>query len=353
MALRHLRISSLRCIEHAELALHPERNYLFGPNGAGKTSVLEAAYLLGRGRSFRTRQVRKLVRAGIRGFSVYGEVEAAERRRRLGVAFDAGRLEKKLDGEVAGMAELAAALPIHAIEPGLHYLVEGAPGERRRFLDWGVFHVKPQYLGAWRRYRRVLSQRNAALKAGAAPAELRSWSDAVASAGQAVDELRSAYVAQLSPAAAAAGAALLGSPVGVEYRRGWPADRELDDVLRGAEASDRQHGTTELGPHRADLRLSLDAHAVRDEASRGQQKLVATALVLGQVEVHYAASRTRPVVLVDDPAAELDQRSVERLLGALDALPAQLIIAGLSAADVRPHPGAPVFHVERGKLRTL
>ena len=73
------------------------------------------------------------------------------RTRRLGVAYRAGRLEKKIDGEPpTGMAQLAALLPVHAIDPSMHGLVEGGPSERRRFLDWGVFHVEPGYLDAWK-----------------------------------------------------------------------------------------------------------------------------------------------------------------------------------------------------------
>jgi DNA replication and repair protein RecF len=183
LPLSEVRIAAFRCLTHVEIALDPNRNYLFGPNGAGKTSVLESIYLLGRGRSFRTRQIRKLVRVGTDGFSVFGEVEIAERVVRVGVAFDVGRLQKKIDGDATvGTAELAAVLPVHVVEPGIHQLIEGGPGERRRFLDWGVFHVEHAYLEAWRQYRRVLGQRNAALK-GASNSELQTWTAALVEAG--------------------------------------------------------------------------------------------------------------------------------------------------------------------------
>jgi DNA replication and repair protein RecF len=165
--------------------------------------------------------------------------------------------------------------------------------------------------------------------------------------------MRAAYVATLTPAVAEAGRALLGGPVIAEYRPGWPADRTLEQTLRETEARDRATGVTQAGPHRADLRISLDARGVRDEASRGQQKLVAAALVLGQVRAHHAATKTKPVVLADDPAAELDAPSLGRLLAALDALPAQLLIATLAPAQLAVAPDSAVFHVERGKVQTV
>jgi DNA replication and repair protein RecF len=353
LPLSHLRISAVRCLTEVEVDLDQRRNYVFGPNGAGKTSILESIYLLGRGRSFRTRQIRKLVRTGTDGFSVFGEVRTTERSRRVGVAFDDGHLQKKLDGdETVGTAELAVVLPVHVIEPGIHALIEGAPSERRRFLDWGVFHVEHAYLDGWRQYRRILGQRNAALK-GASSAELQGWTTALVEAGQYVHDARRVYVEKLAGSVAEIGARLFGTAVHVGYRQGWSDRLGFEEALAEAEAADRAQGVTHVGPHRADLEVLLDERGVRDEASRGQQKLVATTLVLGQVCVHRETTCTPGVLLVDDPGAELDTSALTRLLDTLDALPAQLIITGLSAAQLSPLPGFPVFHVERGKVHLV
>ena len=198
MGLRRVRITAFRCIPEADLSLSPQRNYIFGPNGAGKTSLLEALYLLGRGRSFRTRHTRRLVMHGASGLAVFGEVVSPGRTHRIGAAFEDGHLERRVEGRagVSGV-ELATLLPVHAIEPGSHELIQGGPSERRRFLDWGVFHVEHAYLEAWRRYRRVLGQRNAALKAGATAAELETWSGALLTEGLAVHGGRERDAAEL------------------------------------------------------------------------------------------------------------------------------------------------------------
>jgi DNA replication and repair protein RecF len=341
-------------LREAELALQPRRNYIFGPNGAGKTSLLEGVFVLGRGRSFRTRQMRRLVQHGSDAFAVFGEVRSEGVTRRLGVAYRAGRLEKKIDAQpAAGMAQLAELLPVHAIDPSMHALVEGGPSERRRFLDWGVFHVEPDYLTVWKRYRRVLSQRNAALKRSVSQVELKPWSSAVVEAGAAVDASRSRYLAQLAPFVAGFGQRLLDRPLTLEYRRGWAPDQSFEEVLAAGEAQDRQSGNTELGPHRAEIVLRLDERRVQDEASRGQQKLTAAALILAQVAVESADRPLRSVLVVDDPAAELDAHALERLLAAMVELPAQLIFTALTPEHLPPEPGHPVFHVERGEVHTL
>ena len=351
MALSRVRITALRCLAEVELALDPRRNFIFGANGAGKTSILEGMFLLGRGRSFRGRQNSRLVRRGEKGLAVYGEVADQSGVRRLGVAFSAGHLAKKIDGQdAAGMASLAAALPVYALDPGSHGLVEGGPSERRRFLDWGVFHVEHDYLEAWKAYRRVLSQRNAALKTGPGAGVLGTWTAALVEAGELVDRVRRGYVEGLAPFVADFGQRLLGRSLWVEYRSGWPKGVSLAGALAAQERREPVAATTEVGPHRADLDLQLDGRRLQDEASRGQQKLAAAALVLAQL----AMTRHRgppPLLLVDDPAAELDRASLGRLLELLDDVPAQLVLTGLSEEQLPPTPSYPVFHVEHGGLR--
>jgi len=333
------------------LPLHPRRNYIYGPNGAGKTSLLEAIYLLGRGRSFRTRQNRRLIRHGDDHFSIFGELTTAGSRRRIGVGLGPGGLDLRLDGTAApGMAALAHLLPVHVIEPNIHQLIEGGPRERRRFLDWGVFHVEQGYLEAWRRYRRVLGQRNAALKAGRGET---AWNDGLISAAQTVDESRARYVEQLSGSLAGLGERLLGDPLEVGYRPGWRSGISFEEALSASLARDQGTGATQVGPHRADLLVSLGARGVREEVSRGQQKLVAAGLILAQIRVFAAGREDGGVLLVDDPAAELDEVALAALIGALDDLPAQLVMTSLSQALLPPVAGYPVFHVEQGRVGSM
>ncbi|MEO8466893.1 MAG: DNA replication/repair protein RecF [Gammaproteobacteria bacterium] len=351
MALARVRITALRCLTQVELALDTRRNFIFGPNGAGKTSILEGVFLLGRGRSFRTRQTRRLVQRGQDGFAVFGEVPGNAGHRRLGVSFTAGHLTKRIDGQDAtGMAALAEILPVHSLDPSSHQLVEGAPSERRRFLDWGVFHVEHAYLDSWKRYRRILSQRNAALKAGATATALRSWTMALLESGAAVDASRRSYVSLLAPLVTEFGQQLLDQPLSIEYRPGWVKGQTFEAGVAAAERRDLMSRTTEVGPHRADLEIQLAGRRLQDEASRGQQKLAAAAMVLAQLAVG-STQQASPVLLVDDPAAELDALSLGRLLDLLERVPAQIVLTALSAEHLSPIPGYPVFHVEQGAVR--
>ncbi len=269
----------------------------------------------------------------------------------MGVALDSSGLQVRLDGEPArGTSALATVLPVHVIEPTMHRLIEGGPSERRRFLDWGVFHVEPSYLDNWRRYRRILGQRNAALKQGQ---DLSVWQEPFLEAANRVDSARGRYDDELNLALTGLGDALLGSSIDIDYRSGWAEGSSLEQALLASEKKDRSFGLTHVGPHRADLRVSLGARGVREEISRGQQKLVAAALILAQIRVFAKTHGEGGVLLVDDPAAELDKSALDALLGTFDGLPAQLILTGLSETLLPPEKDAPVFTIEQGKVTPM
>ncbi|HEU4620357.1 MAG TPA: DNA replication/repair protein RecF [Gammaproteobacteria bacterium] len=349
MPLERVRIRSLRCLSLVEVHLDAERNYVYGPNGAGKTSFLEGLYLLSRGRSFRTRHTKRLIQRGADALSVFGESSDAHGARRIGIEVGGAGLTIQVGQESSvGMAELARIIRADIIDPSVHRLVEGSPTERRRFLDWGAFHVEPTFLSAWRRYRRALSQRNAALKAGTARSGVAAWDAPLLEAAGDVDAARLGYVERLGPIAAEVGRSLLGQPLGVEYFRGWSAP-SLEAALESSWRRDAMTGFTQVGPHRADLVLTLGGAPVAEQASRGQQKLAAASLVIAQVRA-LGSAEGDALLLLDDPAAELDKGALGRLLEILADTPAQLVFTGLSEAELPPVPGFPVFHVEQGRL---
>src|SRR6204780_1364138 len=176
MTLRRMQVTDFRCLHQGDLEFDSEFTLISGPNASGKKSLLEAIYLLGRGRSFRTRRLDHLIRTGAERMIIFGEAEVSERRVTLGVEGSAEGLRAKLGGErVASLAELASALPVQVIDPEVHRLIEEGPGRRRRLLDWGVFHVEPGFVGHWQRYQQVLRQRNAALRSGLAAPVVSAW----------------------------------------------------------------------------------------------------------------------------------------------------------------------------------
>ena len=353
MALRKVRLENLRCIEQAELQPADGLNLIIGSNGAGKTSVLEAIYLLGRGRSFRTPRLGSLIRTGEADAIVYGELDDDAQPHRIGLRVASQKTELHIDGESGGaISDLAAALPVQLIDPQVHDLIQGGPGERRRFLDWGVFHVKHDFLASWRRYRRAQQQRNTALRQGASPAVITAWDPELIAAGAIVERLRREYLEDLMPIVADHAEKMQLKNVKITYQAGYSEDSLAVALVANLER-DMSLSATQAGPHRAELRVEVAGQAARHRLSRGQQKLLGASLVLAQVAHLTRYAHRRMVLLVDEPAAELDGEYLRGLVAAIQQLDAQVFITALRETSLPLDTEARLFHVERGEVAVL
>lgn len=353
--LASVEINNFRCIERASLAFDPRGTGIVGSNASGKTSLLEAIFFLGHGRSFRTATRHKLIRRGEPSFQIVGKIEHADRSLVASADHGGGETRMRLGGRgVSGVADIAEVLPIQVIDPGVHRLIDEGSARRRRLLDWGVFHVEHGFLHHWRRYQRALAQRNTALRESLDEGVVEAWSRELIDSAAAIDSARAAYGRTLARHFAVIGAELLGEGVDVEYRRGWEPGADLADCLAQAREKDRRLGTTSVGPHRADLIIRSDGVLARDRVSRGQQKLLASALILAQIEATTPPEGgPHTCLLLDDPAAELDVDKLGKLLQAISEIPAQLIATSVTEAGLRGIQIGRRFHVEQGRFTPM
>jgi len=330
VGLSRLQVTDFRCLQSAETYPDPHFTLISGPNASGKTSLLEAIYLLGRGRSFRTRRLDHLIRRGVERFVVFGEVETSTRRVPMGVEGSRKGIRAQIDGDKpSSLAELALFLPVQIIDPEVHHLIEEGPSRRRRFLDWGVFHVEQSFVGHWQRYQLVLNQRNAALKARQPKAVVSVWDSDLVRSGEMLGAARARYVSLLSPSAELIGRNLLGMELSLSYRNGWLKGQSLAEALQQSWNHDLEMGATQVGPHRAELSIRLGGTPVKDQISRGQQKLLAAALLIAQIKLFPEDSPVQPTLLLDDPAAELDDERLAGLIREVSSQSVQLIVTTL------------------------
>ncbi len=354
MAVRRLRIEDFRCLGRVDLEPAAGVNFFYGENASGKTSLLEALFVLARGRSFRSGRRDVLIREGAGPARVVVDGSWRQGEFRAGLEIRGSESELRVDGRSSsGVAEIAERLPVEVIDPDAHRLVAGGPAERRRFLDGSVFHVDHRFLEDWRRYQRALRQRTALLRSGVGPREIEPWEQEMQLRGSAVDKARQTVLEELAPLVLELGRHLLDADVLLSYRAGQPLDAPLAEILATGRARDARMGQTMAGPHRSDIQVEIQDRRARGRVSRGQQKLVAAAMSLGQHR--YQAGRTgeRGVVLMDDVTAELDRTRVDRLLDALVDTPGQLFVTALDAADLADRPHDRMFHVERGKVAAV
>jgi DNA replication and repair protein RecF len=346
-----LRLENLRAFQNLDLELAPSWSVFVGPNGAGKTTLLEAAYLLSHARSFRAAPREALVRHGTSGFSVFGRVaRESATMSGLGLARVSGELEARVDGARVPVSELLREIAVVCFEPGSHELISGAADGRRRFLDWGVFHVEHDFLRLWRSYQRALRQRNALLRSGADGASLDPWDRELARSGAPLVAMRERYGARLGPIVTARLGEIVAElgPARFQLSGGWRNEVDALEKLAGSRPDDLRRGFTTQGPHRADWSIAFERAPRREHLSRGQEKLCALGCVLAQAELFAEWRGEWPIVCIDDLASELDAAHQEPLVRTLAGKDAQILVTGTHFPIAFEHLAeAPArFHVE-------
>lgn len=358
MRFEQLHIRGLRCLTDVMLKLQPGINVFVGANGAGKTSVLEAAFLLSHGRSFRSGAKDALQQRGAPGISVFAELRHGDERiGRLGLGREGARWEARVDGETVALGQLVRECAVVCFEPGSHALIAGAAEERRRYLDWGVFHVEHAFLTAWRRYQRALKQRNQLLRSSASVTDalFTPWETELAQSAVLIDSQRRSWLDALVPLLTEHMQVLLPElgTIELRYRRGWPDALELGEALSEQRSRDLARGHTTLGAHRADWSLHFEHAPLREHLSRGQEKLTALACMLAQASLYARQRGEWPVVCLDDLASELDLSHQTAVVNQLQTAGAQVLITGTELPQPLQGLSARVFHVEQGQPAPL
>jgi DNA replication and repair protein RecF len=307
---------------------------IVGDNGQGKTNLLEAVYYLEIFRSFRGAPDEQLVRFGEEVFRIEGRMEDDEgRSRSVSAAFDRRGRKKKVAVNGAeperlgdGLGQVGAVI----FSPSDVELVSGGPGGRRRFLDIVLSLAEPGYLHALQRYRQALFQRNTLLRQNRPRSMVELWDAGLVAAGSRVAAARAAWVREHARSFAEHYARVAGGHPGhMAYASSAPelgeAATPADVAAAFAEAlaknADREQrrGMTLVGPHRDDLRFTIDgadggALELRTYGSGGQQRTAAIALRMVEAETIHAVRGREPIILLDDVFAELDPGRSQRIV---------------------------------------
>ena len=358
--LNHLEISNLRVFSNTEL--HPGQiNLITGDNGSGKTTVLESLYLLSHGRSFRSHLIRAYVRKGETSSIVFAKGNSTS-----GESFTVGVQKSQSAGSiykldrtpVETLGELAFKLPMLILNNQSFDLLDGAPHVRRGYLDWGVFHVEHSYYSSWRRYQRALKQRNALLRnPGYSADAMEPWERELDTTGEVLHAGRMASISDLQRYCTLIFEQLTKETMAIEftYMPGWDISIGLLENLVAQRERDEGRGYTQHGPHRADIKVLIDGRPAKEVLSRGQQKILVSAMIMAQAKLLLGQGFKAPVLLVDDITAELDKAHGARLCEALSLCGCQVFITCINVSDdVRKNlKYDKLFHVEQGIIHPI
>lgn len=358
MALTRLLIRDFRNIAAADLVPDAGFNFFVGPNGSGKTSLLEAVYTLGHGRAFRSSQVGRVIRHDCAEFTLHGRLTGygSDHEPSIGLSKNRhGDIKVRIEGSDGHkIAELAQMLPIQLITQEGFTLLNGGPKYRRAFLDWGCFHNEPGFFSVWSNLKRILKQRNAALRQVSRYAQISAWDQELVPLAESVSAWRSAYSEAIALDILASCALFLPEfTLDFSFLQGWDKESDYGELLERQFERDRALTYTATGPHKADFRIRANGTPVEDLLSRGQLKLLMCALRLAQGEFFTRQNNGRRCLyLLDDFASELDTSRRRLLAERLKNTQAQVFVSAVSAEQITNVVGEQgrMFRVEQGKI---
>jgi DNA replication and repair protein RecF len=309
--LQHLTIRRVRNIEALELTPSPRLNVIAGDNGHGKTSVLEAIYLVATTKSFRAEKLATLIKEGTEGASVTAQIDEGGARREQRFQLGERSRVARLDGKPPPtLAAYAVRTPVVVFAPADLELVSGGASGRRRLLERVGLFVDSPGADARLRYERAMRSRQRALtERGPAARDLDAFEAVMAAAGarHALARRRSAERVVEELEGSFSRLAARGTPVVARYVPGGSEDEATFRLkLESARDQDARRGAASFGPHRDELELTLLGRSARTHASQGQQRLLALALKLAELECIREARGADPVLLLDDVSSELD-----------------------------------------------
>ena len=348
--------SSIRNLKKFNIKTNSRLNFFYGANASGKTSILESVYLLSRLKSFRSKRISDVITKGNNSLLVSAKGKQKNNVFSVGIEKGRGQARIKFNNEhVKTASEQAKKLPIYLLTPEHNILFVGSPRERRRWIDWSLFHVEQNYLDIWKNYHRALRHRNTLLKDTrfTDSPEIVVWEKQIITEAEKIDSMREQYVDDLNKTLNKKHLpAVLPGSARISYLKNECGGNSLAEALTKNRKDDARKGYTTSGPHRADILFYYQNVKVEKHLSRGQTKLFAASLVSAQIEKLKEKGIT-PIMLVDDLSAELDQKSAEKMLNLLLANKVQTFVTSIKqpSKQKRQNDNIAVFHVEHGAIK--
>ncbi len=355
MNICELRVRQFRNLEAVDMIPHGAMNIFYGDNAQGKTNLLESLWLATGGKSFRGTKDSDLVRFGATQADISVAFQAGGRRQCTDITIDTRR-KASLNGiPLRAANRLMGVFCAVIFSPDHLSLIKDGPDARRRFADAACCQLRPLYMKALAEYTRVLTQRNALIKAvkkGEQPPDitlLDAYDERLCQSGLEVRRFRKEYIEELRPFAETIYTGLSSGRealhLGYETSEG---EGNLPEAMKAARATDLRAGFTTVGPHRDDVTVTIGGTSARLFGSQGQQRSAVLALKLAEASLLSKGYGEKPVILLDDVMSELDQSRQEYILNHIEGF--QVFVTCCEPTAISRLTGGQVFHMENGRL---
>lgn len=348
MPLDQLRIYNARNLKECNLQLYPSFNIFFGSNGAGKTTILESIYLLLRSRTFRSSKYKTFINDDSSDCTVFSKFIALNGNDfTLAISRSKDILQPTLklnSTKIYSISTISELVLLGLITPESFNLLDSGPSIRRKFIDWGVFHVEPDFINQWRNYKKVISNRNNLLRQlalkypnAAGPVcdkekqLITCWDPQLTKLNNILSKYRETQINNIEPIfrnIISKFSIDLSENISMDFYRGWTKDIDYSEYLVSKLDEDLKASNTRFGTHRSELKILYRKQLARDVLSRGQKKIVVLSLILSQFIYLSNIEKTteHKILLLDDIDSELDEKNLKIFVDILMDIDGQKMI---------------------------
>ncbi|MCW8932112.1 MAG: DNA replication and repair protein RecF [Gammaproteobacteria bacterium] len=364
-----LKIHNGRNLKEYTLEAHPFFNIIYGSNGVGKTTILESVYLLLRSKTFRSSKYKSFINHDENTCTVFSRFISDDQGSfTLGISRSKDLIQPVLhlnSKKINSLSAVTNLVVLALITPESFTLLDAGPSIRRKFIDWGVFHVEPNFLSDWRSYKKILSSRNNLLSNFSKSFKLNQtiskdqfelldcWTPQLVELNTKLDLFRVNQIKKITPyflEYLKSFSVSLADEIVLKYYRGWSKDLSYDDYLKEKINEDLSAGFTRFGTHRGELRISFKKNMAKDILSRGQKKIVIICLILAQFRylIELENNRENNILLLDDIDSELDESNLSILFKILHTFNSQIFVTTTNSSKYNfiNKEDYKLFHVE-------
>ncbi len=360
MYFKEAEIKNFRNYSYCKESFHPEINIFIGENGQGKTSLAEALYVMCLGRSFRTSKDKEMIKFGEEAAVIKTVVWKNERNIKTDLIISHTDKKKvKINGSQKSIRNLSDNINIVSFSPEDLKIVKDDPDKRRRFLNREICQVNISYYEALAGYTKVLSQRNSLLKSEKVSSSLLDvWDEELIKYGSKIIRERNRFIKRLSQISSAIHNDISNGKevLEIEYDSYISFDEisALEEFFRKKLLENRKidliRKTTSTGPHKDDLKISINGIDARKFGSQGQQRTAALSLKLAEIRLMEEESGETPVLILDDVLSELDNNRQHYLIESLKGVQIFLTSTNISPEIADKFKEKYVFEIFEGNI---
>ncbi len=360
MIISGVRLHDYRNYEDLSLSFDEGINILYGDNAQGKTNILEALYLSGTTKSHRGSRDKEIIRFG----KEEGHINTKIKKDLSEHEIDIHLRKNKTKGiainkiPIKKASELFGLLNMVFFSPEDLNIIKNGPSERRHFMDAELCQIDRVYLYHLKNYNKALDQRNKLLKDIAKNPSLKDtlsvWNVSLLEYGIPVIQRRAEFLKDLNEIVREIHSSLSGGKedMKISYE---PDVSAVDFEMKLLRSEDRDlfSGTTTSGPHRDDIKFTLNNVDIRKFGSQGQQRTGALSLKLSEIRLMEEVIHDKPVLLLDDVLSELDSNRQNYLLKQITGTQTMITCTGLDEFVKNHFEGNRTFEVKEGKARVI